>query len=208
MIAGQMKPALRGLGLVAMFGIVGCGPLVQIGGNSAPAASLLTLSATTPPADYAGAKPVSATVSVETPAVPATLQTLRLPVTTNATEITYLVGATWAEQPNRQFQRLLADTLVARGVAVIDTRQAHTPPARTLTGTLRVFGLDVSDPARPVVRVRYDAQLAAGRSDTNVMLRRFDGEEPVAAQTPVAVAAALNRAANRVALDVAAWVAG
>ena len=197
-----------GAGLAAGLATAGCGPLVQIGGNSPPAASLLTLSATTPPTAYAGPAAAATTVGVEIPAVPMTLQTLRLPVANNATEVTYLVGATWAEQPNHQFQRLLADTLSAKGVAVIDTRQARTPPARSLTGTLRSFGLDVSDPSNPVVRVRYDAQLAGSRTAPNVMLRRFDAEEPVAAQTPVAVAGALNRAANRVAIDVAAWVTG
>ncbi|MBC7504729.1 MAG: membrane integrity-associated transporter subunit PqiC [Sandarakinorhabdus sp.] len=186
--------------------VAGCGPLVQIGGNSPPAASLLTLSATTPPAPYAGPMQANATVSVEIPTVPLTLQTLRLPVTTTAVETTYLVGAAWAEQPNRQFQRLLADTLSAKGVAVIDARQARAPSARSLTGTLGAFGLDVSDPANPVARVRYDAQVSGNRTAPTVMLRRFDAAEPVAEQTPVAVATALNRAANRVALDVAGWI--
>lgn len=194
--------------LVLALALTGCGPLVQIGGNAKPPASLLTLSATTPPAAYAGPAPTSASLAVEMPAVPLTLQTLRLPVTTSATEVRYLTGATWAEQPNRQFQRLLADTLAAKGIAVVDPRATRTPPARTLTGTLGAFGLDVTDPMAPVVRVRFDAQLGTTRTASTVMLRRFDAVEPVSAQTPVAVATALNRAANRVALDVASWVTG
>ena len=186
--------------------VAGCGPLVQIGSNAPSAASLLTLSATTPPTPYVGPVPATATIGVETPGVPLTLQTLRRPVTTTAVEITYLVGAAWAEQPNRQFQRLLADTLAAKGFAVIDARQSRAAPARSLTGTLSSFGLDVTDPANPVVRVRYDAQFAGSRIAATVMLRRFDAVEPVSVQTPVAVAAALNRAANRVALDVAGWL--
>lgn len=185
--------------------LAGCGPLVQIGGNSPAAVSLLTINAVTQPVPYAGPMPSSGTVGIEIPAVPVTLQTLRLPVINNA-EITYLVGATWAEQPNRQFQRLLGDTLIAKGVAVIDARQARTPPARSLTGTLTTFSLDVTDPLKPVVRVRYDAQFSGNRTASTVMLRRFDASEPVTAQIPVEVAAALNRAANRVALDVASWI--
>jgi len=199
---------LRSLGLVTALVVAGCGPLVQIGGNSAPADSLLMLSATTPPAAYAGPAATASTIGVEVPAVPLPLQTLRLPVTTTETEVTYLVGATWADQPNRQFQRLLADTLAAKGLAVIDSSQARTPPARSLTGTLRSFGLDVTDPLQPVVRVRYDAQIAGNRTATTVLLRRFETTEPVPVQTPVAVAAALNRAANRVAVEVAGWAAG
>ena len=203
-----MTAALRLPVIAFALSLAACGPLVQIGGNDKPPVSLLTLSATTPPAAYAGPAPTTASLAVETPAVPLPLQTLRLPVTTSANEVRYLTGATWAEQPNRQFQRLLADTLAAKGVAVVDPRATRTPPARTLTGTLASFGLDVSDPRNPVVRVRYDAQLGTNRTAPTVMLRRFDAEEPVVAQTPVAVAAALNRAANRVAVDVAAWVTG
>jgi cholesterol transport system auxiliary component len=202
-----MIPALRAAAAALALTLAACGPLVQIGTNAAPPASLLTLSATTPPLAYAGPAPTAATLAVEVPAVPATLQTLRLPVATSGSETRYLVGATWAEQPNRQFQRLLADTLAARGIAIVDARQSRTPPARTLSGTLVAFGLDVSDPANPVVRVRYDAQLGSNRTAPTVMLRRFDAVEPVAAQTPVAVAEGLNRAANRLALEVAGWVA-
>jgi cholesterol transport system auxiliary component len=201
-----MTRVAPGLAAIVMLAVTACGPLVQIGGNAPAPQSLLTLSATTAPVAYAGPVASSTTLGIETPAVPATLQTLRIPVTTTATEVTYLVGATWAEQPNRQFQRLLAETLAAKGIAIIDTRQSRTPPARSLTGALIVFGLDVSDPAAAVVRVRYDAQVAGKRTAPTVLLRRFDATEAVATQTPVAVAAALNRAANRVAVDVAAWV--
>ena len=200
-----MKPYLpRPLLLLLLLGA--CGPLVQIGGNTPAPASLLTLSATTPPAPYSGPVAASTTIGIETPVVPLVLQTLRLPVATSAGEVTYLAGAAWAEQPNRQFQRLLADTLAGKGIAVIEPRQARMPPARSLTGTLRDFGLDVSNPAAPVVRVRYDAQVSGSRAASTVLLRRFDVAEPVVDLTPVTVAAALNRAANTVAVQVADWV--
>lgn len=197
-----MKPPY--VAMAAAFALTACGPLVQIGGNAKPPESLLTLTATATPGAPTGPVASSGTIAVEVPAVPAALQTLRLPVTTSTTEVTYLVGATWAEQPARQFQRLLADTLTAGGQAVIDTRQSNISPARTLTGTLRDFGVDARDPAAPVVRVRYDAQIAAPRA-AEVALRRFEVSEPVADTDPVTVAAALNRAANRVAAEVAGW---
>ena len=203
-----IRPAAM-LALLALPAIAACGPIVQIGGNAKPPHALLTLTATAAPRAYAGPAPLAATIAVTVPTTPAALQTLRLPVTSSATEVTYLVGAEWAEQPARQFQRVLADTLAAAGVPVVDLRQGAVAPARTLSGNLRDFGLDVSDPAAPVVRVRYDAQLAAprGTPGTTVSLRRFDASEPASDQSPAAVAAALNRAANRVAADVAAWVA-
>lgn len=198
-----MKPILAAL--PALLALAACGPLVQIGGNATPPQSLLTLTATAVPRPYAGPVERGATIAVDVPGVPAALQTLRVPVTTTDTEITYLVGAAWAEQPNRQFQRLLADTLTAGGLAVVDVRQSGVAPGRNLTGSLREFGLDVRDPAAPMVRVRYDAQLAGPRASPNVTLRRFEASAPAADQSPVAVAAALNTAANRVAGEVADW---
>lgn len=205
----RSPPHLAVLLLAAMLGLAGCGPIVQIGGNAKAPASLLTLSASAPPRPYAGPTDLAATLAVGVPNVPATLQTLRLPVTGPATEVRYLAGATWAEQPNRQFQRLLADTLTSAGVPTVDQRQPAVTAARQLSGTLRVFGLDVGNPARPVVRVRYDAQLATPRAaGGKVDLRSFTAEEAAPDQTPAGVAAALNRAANRVAADVASWVKG
>lgn len=190
--------------LIALLALAGCGPIVQIGGNEKPPQALLTLAASAPPRPFDGQSPLGPTIAVDVPRVPMTLQTVRLPVTTSTTEVSYLVGATWAEQPNRQFQQLLADTLSASGQAVINRRETTVPPVRVISGTLRSFGLDVSDPAAAVVRVRFDAQLA--EKGAVVSLRRFDAAQPVASQAPTAVAAALNLAANQVAADVADWV--
>jgi len=199
--------ALSRLALLPLGLLAACGPLVQIGGNAPPPQSLLTLTATATPLAYGGPARLADTIGVDTPAVPAALQTLRVPVTTGATSVQYLVGASWSEQPARQFQRLLADTIAAGGTPVVDLRQVVVTPPRLLTGSLRAFGLDASDPASPVVRVRYDAQLA-GKRATAVALRRFETTESVADQSPTAVAAALNRAANGIAAEVAAWVKG
>ena len=185
--------------IVAAFALAACGPLVQIGGNAKPPVSLLTLRATAQP--ESGARPGKFTIGVEVPSVPGPLQTLRIPVVTADTQVTYLKAATWAEQPNKQFARVLADTLSAHGFGVVDLGQSANAPQRRLTGQLLDFGLDVRNPSQPVVRVRFDAQLSAPLS-----LQRFDATEPVQDQSPEAVAAALNRAANRVAGEVAAWV--
>jgi cholesterol transport system auxiliary component len=128
---------------------------------------------------------------------------VRLPVTTSPTDVSYLAGAVWAEQPNRQFRQLVADTLSASGFAVINRRETSIQPARIISGTLLVFGLDVSNPAAPVVRARYDAQLTGGGKI--IALRRFDASVPVSQQTPTVVAQALNVAANQVAGEVAGW---
>lgn len=199
-------PLLKLLLMPLLAGLAACGPLVQVGGNMPPPAALLVLRSDAPPPAWAGPTALTDTLAVAVPDVPAELQTLRLPVQVDGSSVQYLAGASWSEQPNRQFQRLLADKLAAAGVAVLDSRGGGVAPARVLTGRLREFGLDVRGSAK--VRIRYDAQLAGPRSAGTVALKSFIAEEPVPSQAPAAVAAALSRASNRLAADVAAWVKG
>ncbi len=192
--------AISALGLVAA-----CGPLVQIGGNAKAPEALLTLRASATPVDGGKVADVSRTFSVVTPVVPGPLQTLRLPVVTRDTEVAYLTGATWAEQPNKQFARVLADTIASRGVAVLGPRNTAIGATRVLAGQLIDFGLDVRDPATPKVVLRYDAVLT-GDAGKTLRLKRFDRSVAVASQSPGDVAVALNTAANQVAAEVADWV--
>jgi cholesterol transport system auxiliary component len=201
----RLLPALATGSACALL-LAACGPLVQVGGNAPAPDALLVLKSDAPPPDYASPAAIGDTLGIAVPDVPAELQTLRLPVQVTDTTVQYLAGASWSEQPARQFQRLLADTLAGAGVPVLDTRGGGVTPARQLTGHLREFGLDVR--GKRVVRVRYDAQLAGPRGAGTVALKSFVVEEPAASDQPGAVAAALNRAANRLAGEVAAWVKG
>lgn len=196
------RPALLLAACCAL--LAGCGPLVQVGGNAPQPDALYTLTAE-PAAVPAGLSPVdmAAAVSVDLPSVPGALQTLRIPVTLSDTALQYVKAAQWSEQPNRLFQRLLADRLVASGVAVIDQRSSGQIGGRRLTGQLLAFGVDVRGAASVVVR--YEATLTG---PDGVRQRRFERTEPVARVEGAAVARALNGAANAVAADVARWVAG
>ncbi|MBS3961749.1 MAG: membrane integrity-associated transporter subunit PqiC [Sandarakinorhabdus sp.] len=199
--------------LFALLLVGGCGPLVQIGGNVARPEALYTISAAYPAPAPAGAisagqppvgqPPVDMTkaVSIDVPQVPGALQTLRIPVVVSDTSIQYVREASWAEQPNRLFQRLLADTLVNSGIAVIDQRSSGKAGGRRLTGQLKAFGADVRDGR--LVRVRFDATLIG---PDGVRQRRFEHDAPVARIDGAHVSAALNSAANAVAADVSRWI--
>lgn len=192
------------LALLPLLGLVAaCGPLVQIGGNSPRPDALYTLSAPPPAAVPAGLNPIdmAQAVTVDMPSVPGTLQTLRIPVTVSDTSIQYLTGAQWAEQPNRLFQRLLADRLSASGIGVVDQRSSGQTGGRRLTGQLLAFGVDVRGGRQ--VHVRYDAQLAG---TDGVRQRRFEREVPLASVEGADAATALNAAANAIAAEVAQWV--
>jgi len=195
---------MRALPILAALLLAGCGPLVQIGGNSPSPAALYTLSATGPAAVPIGQVPVNMAdaVTVQVPAVPGALQTLRIPVSVSDTAYQYVKASQWAEQPNRLFQRLLADTLVHGGIAVVDSRTAGVSGKRVLSGQLVAFGIDARG-SEPKVTVRYDATLA---TPAGLRQRRFERDAPVAGIGGPEAAIALNAVANLVAADVAAWV--
>ena len=195
-----MSPRPFALALVAL--VAACGPLVQVGGGGKPPGSLFVLRAPPPPPP--GNVAPRATVLVEQPTVVGTLQTLRVPVIEADTRVTYLVAATWAEQPAKQFQRLLIDTLAARpGIVALSAAQLDGQAERRLSGTLIEFGLDLRA-ASPRVRLRYDAVLT-GPNRALIGVRRFEVTRPVASADPDAVADGLNAAANVMAGEVADW---
>lgn len=193
----MIKPLFLSL---AALPLAGC---ISLGGEEPPAA-LFTLSPTEAPAAPFTRSGTASALTVAVPKVPAAIQTLRIPVRTTATEIAYLKDAQWVEQPNRLFQQLLHDTIAARtGLTLLDPRQTHVDPGRALIGQLVEFGVDTTNGTN--VKVRYDATLS-GPGD-RIATRRFETTEPLAAVEPRGVAQAINRAANRTAIEVAAWVA-
>ncbi|MFO6447818.1 ABC-type transport auxiliary lipoprotein family protein [Erythrobacter sp. NE805] len=191
------RPALFALPL--LLALSGC---ISLGGD--PPASLLTLSpAATAPAGAASAagQPVVAVQSIDTPAK---LDVLRVPVAVSDTELAYLQEAFWVEKPARLFRRLVGETIRARGKAlVIDGDSTATLPSLTLRGTLIDMGYDA--PSQSAV-VRFDAVRID--PEGKVSTRRFEARETGIAPETRAVGAALNTAANRVAGEVADWVAG
>jgi cholesterol transport system auxiliary component len=192
------RPFLMALPLA--LALSGC---ISFGGE--PPESLLTLSpaATAPagPGVAAGAeRPVVAVLAFDTPAK---LDVLRVPVAVSDTELAYLQEAFWVEKPARLFRRLVGETIRARGQAmVIDGDDTTTIATVTLQGTLIDMGYDAQNGAAVV---RFDAVRIA--KDGTVTTRRFEARETGVVAETRAVGAALNVAANRVAADVADWVA-
>jgi cholesterol transport system auxiliary component len=128
--------------------------------------------------------------------------TMRVPVRTGGTQVSYLPKAQWVDMPGAMFGRLLSDTIAARtGRVVLDPKQFTFDPGQRLTGTLQEFGLEEAGSQAVVV---FDAAIARGANA--VETRRFEARVPVAAIDAASAPAALNRAANEVAAQVAAWV--
>ncbi|WP_086736759.1 ABC-type transport auxiliary lipoprotein family protein [Erythrobacter colymbi] len=194
----RFRPVLLAVPLA--LALTGC---ISLGGD--PPASLLTLSpaATAPagPGVAAGAeRPVIAVMAFDTPAK---LDVIRVPVAVSDTELAYLKEAFWVEKPARLFRRLVGETIRSRGQAlVIDGDDTTTLATVTLQGTLIDMGYDAQTSSAVV---RFDAVRIT--KDGTVTTRRFEAKETGVVAETRAVGAALNIAANRIAKDIADWVA-
>lgn len=195
----SLRPLLVAAPLL-LLALPGC---ISLGGK--PPESLLTLSpearAPAGPGVGAGAeRPVVAVLTFDTPAK---LDVLRVPVAVSDTQLAYLQEAFWVEKPARLFRRLIGETVRARGQAmVIDGDDTTTLATVTLRGTLIDMGYDAQTSEAVV---RFDAVRTA--KDGTVTTRRFEAREDGVTAEARAVGAALNVAANRVAAQVADWVA-
>lgn len=174
------------------------------GGGKAPP----TLQTLTPEAPDPGAiqRTVNAgqAVTVSTPTIGKELRTTRVPVQLGPTDIQYVTNLEWVDTPDKLFQALLEETIRrTTSRVVLDSRQATLDPGLVITGQLQRFGYDASSGQAMVV---YDASLST-EGGSRVENRRFVANEP-ADGSGASVGAALNRAANAVALDVAKWVGG
>ena len=185
---------------VAALPLAGC---ISFGAKPPP--SLLTLETASGPA--VGAEQNSAkarSITIQVPSTPTSIAGARVPVQATPTTIAYVEDAQWSEPPARLFARLLSDTVSARSnMVVLSTVQSISDPSATLAGELRRFGLDAT--TREAV-VTYDAALTRAGAET-VEKRRFEARVPVSAIDAANAGTALSQAANRVAGEVATWVA-
>ena len=143
-------------------------------------------------------------ITISVPVVPAAIATNRVAVIDGATSIAYVKDAAWVEPPARLFQRLVSETIAAKtGRVVLDPRQFALDPGTVVTGSLKAFGIDARRSEAVIV---YEAALTTDRGAT-VRTRRFEAHVPVGEVEAASAGRALNTAANKVAEDVAAWVA-
>ncbi|MEJ6595780.1 ABC-type transport auxiliary lipoprotein family protein [Parasphingorhabdus sp.] len=191
---------LKAIGLLTATGALGA--CVSFGASEPPP-SLLTLSADQKlSAGAMQSGPQTGSLVVALPAAPQKLNTIRVPVQTSGTGIAYLKDAVWVDKPARLFQDLLSETIAAKnGRLVLTATEAGGNAQTYITGELVNFGLD--GPSLTVT-VTYDAVKMT--EDKPVEKKRFEASGKVFAAEPEAVGEGLNKAANKVAADVALWV--
>jgi cholesterol transport system auxiliary component len=196
-----MRAYLRiGTALALAVAASGC---ALLGGGKAPPV-LFTLSSDAPPAAPTRSAAVGETVTIETPAIPKELRTVRVPVDIGLTQVQYVANLQWVDTPDRLFQSLVEETVRrTTNRVVLDPNQATLDPGLVVTGQLNRFGYDSQQGA---VVVQYDASLAT-QGGTHVESRRFEASVPADGKAAT-VSPALNEAANQVAKQVAQWIGG
>jgi cholesterol transport system auxiliary component len=198
-----MMSQFRPLKFVGLLGATAALSACVSFGGAEPPPSLLSLSADQKMS--AGAMqsgPQAGSLVVALPAARQKLNTIRVPVQTTSTGIAYLKDAVWVDKPARLFQDLLSETIAAKNNRLVLTATEAGGNAHSyITGELVNFGLD--GPSLTVT-VTYDAVKMT--KDKPVEKKRFEASETVFAAEPIPVGEGLNRAANKVAAEVAEWV--
>ena len=184
--------------LAALTALSGC---LSMSGKAPP--TLFSLGADNPaPAGTTATGQLSDALIVIEPETDRRLAMLRVAVQVDGSNVAYLKDAMWVERPARLFRSLLAETLRARGGRLIfESDQPMARSAPRISGRLVDMGYDARAMA---VVVRFDAVRDNGSG--LLATKRFEAVVPGIAATPAAVGPALNRAANQVAAEVAAWL--
>jgi cholesterol transport system auxiliary component len=195
------KPAAVPLALALAAALSGC---VSFGGK--PPERLLSLDAAqkVTPGTLRTVN-AGATITVADPEAPKLLDTVRVPVRTSPTSIAYVTKVQWADTPRHLFQKLLSETIAATSNRIVlDPGQYSADAGQRLMGELVEFGLNE---ASNNAVVTYDAILA-GPGGTALARQRFTASAPVGGKIDAGnIGVPLNQAANKVASDVAAWLA-
>ena len=200
-----MKTQSRVTAFAALaLALSGCSLGGLLGGGKAPP-WLLTLTPEAPsPANYSRSAAPGNTVTINVPVIAKELRTTRVPVQLGPTAVQYVENLNWVDTPDRLFQALLSETVRrTTNRVVLDGKQTALDPGLLITGQLNRMGYDAATGA---VIVQYDATRSIG-GGTQVETRRFEAQVPAAGDAAT-VGNALNRAANQVALEAAAWIGG
>ncbi|MEO6361427.1 MAG: ABC-type transport auxiliary lipoprotein family protein [Sphingomicrobium sp.] len=174
-----------------------------LGGGKAPP-TLLRLTPEAAPVAFQRSANAGEAVTVNVPVISKELRTVRVPAQVSTYDVQYLTDLQWIDTPDRLFQELLAETIRRRtNRVVLNPKLTGLDPGLLVNGQINRFGYDN---ATGSVIVQFDGALST-QGGTRVETRRFEASIPSAVDR-VSVGAALNRAANQVAIEVAGWVGG
>lgn len=186
---------------IMSIALAGC---VSFGAKPPPQLLSLTAEHSAPAGEARTIAPGSG-ITVVTPDAVQKLATARIPVQVDDASVAYVKKAMWVDAPRRIFAGLMVETLKAAGTPVVDSDHFAQSPGRQLSGTLLDFGVDARTNTAVVT---FDAVLSKPGGGA-IETRRFTATAPVGGDIEATSAArAINGAANKVAMDVTAWIGG
>lgn len=144
---------------------------------------------------------LASAILVHEPEAEQRLDVTRVPVQIDDANVAYVKNAMWIERPARLFQRLIAETLRAKGSRLVLDTDPGAGNTLRLGGRLLDMGYDART-SEAVVRFDAVRTHPGGRIDT----RRFEARVPGIQSKPAQLGPALDQAANQVAAQVADWV--
>jgi cholesterol transport system auxiliary component len=197
----MQRMTIKARAIVAAAALLALSGCLSLGGKMPD--QLLNLTATSSaPAGSAVSGTSETALAVLDIQAPLELDVTRVPVRINGSSLAYVKDAQWVDKPARLFGRLLSDTIRAKGNRLVVTgSDLEDGAANKLSGTLSAMDYDASQGA---VVVRFDAVLQNGAKQ--IQTKRFESVVPGVSAQAASVGDALNRAANDVAAQVAAWV--
>ena len=187
--------------LALALALSGC---LSLGGKVPPTLLTLTPAATVPAGTVTSGDPKTAIMVME-PETDQRLAVVRVPVQIDDTNVAYVKNAAWVERPARLFRALLAETLRSKTSAlVLEDTQAAANIGLRVSGRLIDMGYDARTGS---IVVRFEA-IRSTTGNVVVSTKRFESVVAGVEAKPEAIGPALNRAANDVAGQVAAWIVG
>ncbi|MBM3490527.1 MAG: hypothetical protein FJX68_08755 [Alphaproteobacteria bacterium] len=193
----------RGFLLAVMGGaLAGCEGL---GGLLGPPANLYTL---TPKSNFAADLPtVASQLVVEEPSAAGGLNSVRIALLRDGTELGHFAGAEWADRAPRMVQILLTESFENTGRIVAVGRQAIGLRSDfNLMSELREFQAEYSRAGgSPTVRVRLTAKLIRQPRRSIVDSQSFEANLPAGGADMRAIVLAFDEALGRVLRQVVEW---
>jgi cholesterol transport system auxiliary component len=163
----------------------------------APAASV--------PAHNVATATLAHSLRVDTPQTGRSLDSSRIAVIPAGNVISVYQGARWSDRAPRLLRDRLIDAFRASaGYAAVSSDDANLQADLELAGDLRAFQTEYIA-GKPVVVIRYDAQLLQPRTQTVLATRQFEIHQAVAGKAVPQVVVAFGQAADALAAQVVDW---
>jgi cholesterol transport system auxiliary component len=195
-----MRRALIAVALAV--GLAGCGSVV--GNLVAEPPDLFTL---TPKTSFSNSSPkVSWQLVVEEPTASGGLNTTRIALRSNPTELTYFAQAAWIDRAPEMVQTLLVESFENSGAIVAVGRKAIGLRSDfDLKSELREFQAEYDGASAPVVRVRLNVKLIKQPRRQIVASENFEFTQRAAGAGMAQVIAAFDEALGKVLRQVVQW---